>query len=201
MVQTNIVEKIKTHILCSITFFEDHTVYEILMSKIVVETRGATNGVTVWRIRIACCISKATCTCPRVCVPISTDPHARIHNRPISNSYCFSTATMIREHASMLRYTYVALLLCLLNNVVPETIYHSMPGWLENSEFERSRKEAFGALYDVVFWHIYAEVWANHDGSQVSEWTGPVLNPGHQKYAAKWYSFSVFFNGSFSNII
>ena len=42
-------------------------------------------------------------------------PHARTHahtRRPISNTYCFSTATMIRESASMLRYTYIV---CLVN--------------------------------------------------------------------------------------
>ena len=39
--------------------------------------------------------------------------HARTHahtctHRPISNTYCFSTAIMIRERTSMLRYTYIA---------------------------------------------------------------------------------------------
>jgi hypothetical protein len=31
-------------------------------------------------------------------------------NRPISNTYCFSPATVIRERASVLRYTYIACL-------------------------------------------------------------------------------------------
>jgi hypothetical protein len=44
----------------------------------------------------------------------SIDMHARTH-RPISNTYCFSTATMIRERASMLRYTYIA---CLVSFVL-----------------------------------------------------------------------------------
>jgi len=37
MFETNIVEKIKTHILCSVTFFffENRTVYEIMWKKIV----------------------------------------------------------------------------------------------------------------------------------------------------------------------
>ena len=35
--------------------------------------------------------------------------HTRTH-RPISNTYCFSTATMIRERASLLRYTYIVCL-------------------------------------------------------------------------------------------
>jgi hypothetical protein len=38
-----------------------------------------------------------------------THMYARTHaHRPISNSYCFSTSTVIREHASMLRYTRTA---------------------------------------------------------------------------------------------
>ena len=51
----------KTHILYSITFSENRTVYEI-MSKTVVGERGATHDVTIWRIRVACWISKAICT-------------------------------------------------------------------------------------------------------------------------------------------
>jgi uncharacterized membrane protein YecN with MAPEG domain len=39
MFETNVVEKIKTHILCPITFFLNRTVYEI-MSKNVVEPEG-----------------------------------------------------------------------------------------------------------------------------------------------------------------
>jgi len=30
MFQTEVVDKIKKHILCSITFFEDHAIYEIM---------------------------------------------------------------------------------------------------------------------------------------------------------------------------
>ena len=56
-----IVEKIKTHILCSIIFFRKSC---RLWDN--VENYGgawwATNDVTIWRIRVACWISKATCT-------------------------------------------------------------------------------------------------------------------------------------------
>ena len=42
--------------------------------------------------------------------------HACTHTS-LSKTYCFSTATMIRERASRLRYTYIALLLkCCLSN-------------------------------------------------------------------------------------
>ena len=63
-----IVEKIKTQILCSITFSENRDIYEI-MSKHMVEPE-ATSDVTVWRIHIAWWISKTirthrACTRPR----------------------------------------------------------------------------------------------------------------------------------------
>ena len=44
---------------------------------------------------------------PRIRVPTRTHAHACTH-RPISNTYCFSTAMMIRECDLMIRYTYIA---------------------------------------------------------------------------------------------
>jgi hypothetical protein len=76
---------------------------------------GATNDVTIWLIRVACSISKATCTYARAHARAPGYPLARTHahawtHRPVSNgpTCCFSTATMIRERASLLRYTYIA---------------------------------------------------------------------------------------------
>ena len=51
------VEKIKTHILCSIAFSKNRYVYEI-MWKNVVEPDGP--QMTIWRMSIACWIIKAT---------------------------------------------------------------------------------------------------------------------------------------------
>jgi hypothetical protein len=84
----------RTHILCSITFAENRIVYEI-MSKNVVETEGATNDVITWRVRVACWISKVTCTNghEHAHAPV-THMHARTH-RPICNAYCFPTITMV----------------------------------------------------------------------------------------------------------
>jgi hypothetical protein len=50
---------------------------------------GATNDVTIWRIRVACSVTNATCT-TRMHTPMhpGTHMHARTH-RPISNTYCF----------------------------------------------------------------------------------------------------------------
>ena len=53
------VEKIKTHIFCSVIFFENRAVYEI-MRKIMVQPDRP--QVTIWRMRIVCCITNATKT-------------------------------------------------------------------------------------------------------------------------------------------
>ena len=61
MFQTKVVEKIKTHILCSVTFFspENRAVYEV-MSKNTVEPGRP--QMAIWRMCIACWIPKATNT-------------------------------------------------------------------------------------------------------------------------------------------
>ena len=68
MIQTKVIEKIKTHILYSITFFRKYC-----RLRDNVETlggvRGATDDVTIRRIRVACWISKT----------ISTHRHAHAH--------------------------------------------------------------------------------------------------------------------------
>jgi hypothetical protein len=65
----------KTHTLCSITFFfENHAVYEIMWKNIVERGRPQT---TIWRMRTACWITKATNT----------------HSENIT--HCFSTTTVV----------------------------------------------------------------------------------------------------------
>jgi hypothetical protein len=60
MFQTEIVEKIKTHILCSENVFpENLAVYERMWKNIVERDRPQ---VKIWRMRISCCIAKATNT-------------------------------------------------------------------------------------------------------------------------------------------
>ena len=63
-------------------FSENYTVYET-MSNILVEPKGP-HDVTIWHILFGCRNSKAICT------------HAQgLMRRPICNTYCFSTATMV----------------------------------------------------------------------------------------------------------
>ena len=61
MFRTKLVENIKTHILCSVTFFfRNGAVNEKIWKKNTVE-RGRPQ-VKIWRMRIACWILKATNT-------------------------------------------------------------------------------------------------------------------------------------------
>jgi len=57
MFQTKAVEKVKTHILYSIFFFENRAVYEIMWKNTVQRDRSQ---MTVWQMRIACWIPNAT---------------------------------------------------------------------------------------------------------------------------------------------
>ena len=59
MFQTKVVEKIKTRFLCSATFSENRAVYEIMWKNMVDPDRPET---TIWRMRIACWITKTTDT-------------------------------------------------------------------------------------------------------------------------------------------
>ena len=79
-----IVEKIKTHISYSLTFLRKSCRLWDNVEKCG-GARETTNDVTIWRIRVACWMSKATCT----------HTHAHVHTQ-ICNVYRFSTATMIR---------------------------------------------------------------------------------------------------------
>ena len=57
------------------------------------------------------------CTCPRS--RTSTRTHAHTHTQ-ICNTSCFSAATMIRERASLLRYTCIA---CVVNSTKSDVRY------------------------------------------------------------------------------
>jgi hypothetical protein len=59
MFQTKVVEKIKTHIMCSVTFFKNRAAYDIIWNNNVEQGRPQT---TIWLMRIACWIPKATNT-------------------------------------------------------------------------------------------------------------------------------------------
>jgi hypothetical protein len=91
------------------------------------EARRATNDVTTWRLRVACWISKATCT--------QAHAHTRTHARKGTkrtltwNTSCFSTATLIREGSSILRYTHIVRLLQLLLRICMEYLHLIISGF------------------------------------------------------------------------
>jgi len=87
-VSDKIVEKIKTHLLCSMTLFDNRTVNEIMWKNIVEPDRPQK---TLWRMRIACLISKAKKTYSKCVILIAFPRKQQLYGR-----------------ASMLRYTYVA---------------------------------------------------------------------------------------------
>jgi len=64
MFQVKVVQKVKTHILCSVTFFfENRVVYEIMWKNIVERDRPQ---MTICGLPFACWIPKATNTL-RIC--------------------------------------------------------------------------------------------------------------------------------------
>ena len=88
MFQTKGVDKIKTCILCSITFFKNSTIYEIMWKNIVELDRPQ---MTVWHMCIACWIPKT----------------ANTHSEYVVLT-AFPLQQWLHERASMLRYTYIA---------------------------------------------------------------------------------------------
>jgi hypothetical protein len=96
MFQTKVVEKVKTHILCLVTFFHPENL------AVFVE-RGRPQ-MTIWRMRIACWIPKATDTHSEYVILIAFELQQRLH-----------------ERAAMLRYTYSGCLV-VSNYVVRDTV-------------------------------------------------------------------------------
>ena len=105
MLQAKVVEKIKTHILCSVTFTENRAVYEIMSNNFEESERPQ---ITIQR-RATCWISKNTSAQAYACAHAPTPTHTQI-----CNTYCFTMATMTRDHAPLLRHTYIACLVDLL---------------------------------------------------------------------------------------
>jgi hypothetical protein len=84
--------KIKTHMLCATIFFENRYVYEKMRKNISQSDRPQ----TIWRMRIASWIPKATKTQSECLILIASPLQQWLH-----------------ERSSMLRYTYFA---CLVHN-------------------------------------------------------------------------------------
>jgi len=83
-----IVQKIKTHFVFNDFFSENHAVYEIMWKNIVERDRPQ---MTIWCMRIACWITKATDTNSEYVMFIALPLQHWLH-----------------ERVSKLRYTYIA---------------------------------------------------------------------------------------------
>jgi len=90
--QTKVVQKMKTHILCSITHFRKSCRFWDNVEKYDIESDKP--RMTIWRMRIACWIPKATDTHSEYVILTAVPPEQWVH-----------------EYASMLRYTYIALII------------------------------------------------------------------------------------------
>ena len=115
MFQIKFVEKIKVHILFSITFFRNRAIYE-LMSKNLLESERPLMTI---RRRVACWISKATHAWAHS-LPCS-HTHTHTHTE-ICNIYCFLTATMIRERVSVLRCTFIVCLVSSFGQIFESSV-------------------------------------------------------------------------------
>ena len=91
MFQTEVVERIKTHILCSGTFFSKIVPFMRKCGENIVERDRS--QMTIWRMLISCCIRKATNTHPENVMLIAFPQHQ-----------------WLRERAAMLLYAYIACL-------------------------------------------------------------------------------------------
>jgi hypothetical protein len=130
MFQTKVVEKIKIHISCSVTFFgKSHRLWD--NGKKYGGDRGYTNDVTIWRIRGACWISKAICTYAHTHDHTFGYPHARTHTH--TDQYviliAFPSQECFRDSASVLRYSYNVCLVLLTMFPNPLWVQSSLVLW------------------------------------------------------------------------
>jgi hypothetical protein len=117
--QTKLTEKMKTHILCSITFFRKSCP---LCDN--VEKYGAAREVTddniIRHMHFACCISKATrprTHAPRARARAHTHAHTHTHTKKYVMRIAFPRQQWFRERDSMLRHT--------LSHLLPEVTLHA----------------------------------------------------------------------------
>ena len=91
MFQTKVLETIKTHILCSLTFLENRAVYEIMWTNMVdLEKVQLTNG--AWAIHAGC---RRLQTNKQTNKHKHTHTHTHTHTLSICNNYCFFTASIV----------------------------------------------------------------------------------------------------------
>jgi hypothetical protein len=101
MFDTKVVEKIKTHVLCSVTFSENRAVYEI-MSKNMVEPDGSQ---TIRCKCFSCWISEAirakAHACERAPIPVPTPTHPLTHTPTHTHTHAHTHAQRNMQYLSL----------------------------------------------------------------------------------------------------
>ena len=115
-------EKITKHILCSITLLaESRAVYEIMWKNIVEPDRP---DMTVWRMRIACWMPKATNTHSEYVILIAFSLQQGLHERVSLLRHVYTVCLVVHLHRSSClytvclvaaMYTYVGPVVCILS--------------------------------------------------------------------------------------
>ena len=77
-IQRKVVEKIKTHVLCSVSIFEYHALYEIMWKNTAEPRRPQ---MTLWRMRTACWVTKAAKTHSQYAIIIAFPLQQWLHER------------------------------------------------------------------------------------------------------------------------
>jgi hypothetical protein len=98
--QTKVVEEIKTHILCLVTFFENRAVNEIMWKNTVELDRPQ---MTIWCMRNSCWIPKATNTHSEYTTLIAFPLHNGHTNAP--QSYVIRTLPVLLSKHNILMAT------------------------------------------------------------------------------------------------
>jgi hypothetical protein len=108
MFQTELVEKIKTHVSYSVTSFSENRAVYVIMSNNMVEPERTK---TICQKRVAYWTSKPTSAQSHVRARATTLTHTHTHTQKYTyNTYCSPQQQWFRKIASLLRYMYIACL-------------------------------------------------------------------------------------------
>ena len=87
MFHTKATEKIRAHIFCSVMIFANRAVYDVMWKNMVEPDRPQ---ITIWRMRIACWIRKATNNHSKYLMLIAFPLQQRLHERALMLHYTYS---------------------------------------------------------------------------------------------------------------
>ena len=109
MFQIKVAEQIKTHTLCSITFFPENRAFFEIKSKNMAEPQRSQMTYIIWRVRVACSISKAKRAHVHAHAHAPEHPHTRAlaHTHTHTEKYliliAFPRQQLLRERAWVMK--------------------------------------------------------------------------------------------------